>query len=78
MIAESLDYMASQLEKRAGKKPTAAKLETATRALLKEVVKEHRRVCFDGDGYGDVCDVCPFVPDDQTDTDDDGIGDACE
>ncbi|MAC76383.1 MAG: glutamine synthetase type III [Phycisphaeraceae bacterium] len=53
MIAESLDYMASQLEKRAGKKPTAAKLETATRALLKEVVKEHRRVCFDGDGYGE-------------------------
>ncbi|MHC4792773.1 MAG: glutamine synthetase III family protein, partial [Planctomycetota bacterium] len=53
MIAESLDYMAAQLEKRAGKKPTAAKLETATRALLKEVVKEHRRVCFDGDGYGD-------------------------
>ncbi len=51
IVAESLDFMATQLEKRAGKNPTAAKLETAVKALLKEVVKEHRRVCFDGDGY---------------------------
>jgi glutamine synthetase len=51
MVAESLDFMATELEKRAGKKPTEAKLETAVRGLLKEVVKTHRRVCFDGDGY---------------------------
>jgi len=51
IIAESLDFMATQLEKRAGKNPTAAKLESAVKSLLKEVVKEHRRVCFDGDGY---------------------------
>ena len=37
--------------KRAGKNPTQAKLESAVKSLLKEVVKEHRRVCFDGDGY---------------------------
>jgi glutamine synthetase len=43
--------MATQLEKRAGKNPTQAKLEAAVKSLLKEVVKEHRRVCFDGDGY---------------------------
>ena len=51
IIAESLDYMATQLEKRAGKGASGAKLEAAVKALLKEVVKEHRRVCFDGDGY---------------------------
>ncbi len=32
-----------------------------------------------GDGIGDRCDVCVFVEDpDQTDTDMDGLGDACE
>lgn len=51
IVAESLDFMATELEKRAGRKPTEAKLETAVRGLLKEVVKTHRRVCFDGDGY---------------------------
>jgi glutamine synthetase len=43
--------MATQLEKRAGKSPTQAKLESAVKSLLQEVVKQHRRVCFDGDGY---------------------------
>jgi glutamine synthetase len=51
IIADSLDFMATQLEKRAGKNPSQAKLEIAVKALLKEVVKSHRRVCFDGDGY---------------------------
>ncbi|MFM7133047.1 MAG: glutamine synthetase III [Planctomycetota bacterium] len=51
IIAESLDHMATQLEKRAGKNASGAKLEAAVKSLLKEVVKEHRRVCFDGDGY---------------------------
>jgi glutamine synthetase len=51
IIADSLDFMATQLEKRAGKNATQAKLETAVKSLLKDVVKEHRRVCFDGDGY---------------------------
>jgi glutamine synthetase len=51
MIAESLDFVATELEKKAGKNPTPAKLESAVRAVLKDIVKEHRRVCFDGDGY---------------------------
>ncbi|MFN5495430.1 MAG: glutamine synthetase III, partial [bacterium] len=38
IIAESLDFMATQLEKRAGKNPTQAKLESAVKSLLKEVV----------------------------------------
>lgn len=53
IVAESLDWMAGQIEKKAGKKPTAAKLESTVRGLLKQVVKEHRRVCFDGDGYSE-------------------------
>ncbi|RPG13462.1 MAG: glutamine synthetase type III [Phycisphaera sp. TMED9] len=53
MVAESLDYMTSKIEKTAGKKPTPAKLESATRAVLKDIIKEHRRVCFDGDGYSE-------------------------
>jgi glutamine synthetase len=53
IVAESLDFMATELEKRAGKRPTRAKLETAVRALLKDVIKKHRRVVFDGDNYSD-------------------------
>ena len=53
IIAESLDWMVTQLEKKSGKNPTTAKRDTAVRAVLKEVVKKHRRVCFDGDGYSD-------------------------
>lgn len=51
IVAESLDHMATQLEKRAGKRPAAAKLETAVRGLLRDVVKKHRRIVFDGDNY---------------------------
>ena len=51
IIAESIDWMVRELEKKAGKNPTAAKRDAAARAVLKSVVKNHRRVCFDGDGY---------------------------
>ncbi len=30
------------------------------------------------DGFGDACDRCPAVPDDQADADGDGVGDACD
>ena len=53
IIAESLDFLATEIEKKAGRNPTAAKLESAVRAVLKDVVKKHRRVCFDGDGYSE-------------------------
>ncbi|MEE2971702.1 MAG: glutamine synthetase III [Planctomycetota bacterium] len=53
IVAESLDAMATELEKKVGKKPTSAKLESAVRILLKNIVKKHRRVCFDGDGYSE-------------------------
>ena len=51
IVAESLDFMAGKLEKEVGQEPTPAKLDAAARSLLKDVIKEHRRVCFDGDGY---------------------------
>jgi len=53
IAAESLDYMATQLEKKAGRNPTPAKLESVVKALLQKVVKEHRRVVFDGDNYSE-------------------------
>jgi glutamine synthetase len=53
IVAESLDYMATQLEKAvsAGKGSGEAKLQAAVRTLLQKVVKQHKRVLFDGDGY---------------------------
>ncbi|MBB47452.1 MAG: glutamine synthetase type III [Phycisphaerae bacterium] len=51
MIAESFDWFATELIKKAGKNPTPAKRNSATLAVLREVVKKHRKVCFDGDGY---------------------------
>lgn len=53
MIAESFEWFANELTKRAGKNPTKAKRNSATLAVLREVVKTHRRVCFDGDGYNE-------------------------
>jgi glutamine synthetase len=53
IVAESLDVIVSELEKKAGRNPSAAKLETAVRTVLKDVIKRHRRVCFDGDGYSE-------------------------
>jgi glutamine synthetase len=51
IVAESLDYIATQLEKKLGKEPSPAKLNTEVRDLLKKIVKEHKRVIFNGDGY---------------------------
>ncbi|MSR28034.1 MAG: glutamine synthetase type III [Phycisphaerales bacterium] len=51
MIAQSFDAIATELEKKLGKGATQAKREAAVRTVLKDIVKEHRRVCFDGNGY---------------------------
>ncbi|MBX3375108.1 MAG: glutamine synthetase III [Phycisphaeraceae bacterium] len=51
IVADSLDYVAGELESRAGSNPTPKKLEAAVRALLKQLVHTHRRVVFDGDNY---------------------------
>ena len=51
IVAESLDYVATQLEKAAGDKPTPAKLQQAVISVLKKLITEHKRVIFDGDNY---------------------------
>ncbi len=51
IVAESLDVIATELERAVGKKPTAAKLQQSVMAVLKRTIKQHKRVIFDGDGY---------------------------
>lgn len=51
MMAESLDYMATELEKAVKGNP--AKLNAAVQALLQKVVKEHEAIIFNGDGYSE-------------------------
>jgi glutamine synthetase len=51
IVAESLDFFASELEKAIGAKPTPAKLQDAVMKLLKREIKAHKRVMFMGDGY---------------------------
>jgi glutamine synthetase len=47
-VAESLDYMATQLEAALAK---GQSLEDAVGALLKKLIKQHRRIIFNGNGY---------------------------
>src|SRR5262249_50991775 len=51
MVAESIDYIATQLEKAAGKDRTEAKVRAAVKSVLKDIIKEHKRVIFNGDNY---------------------------
>jgi len=53
IVAESLDFFASELEKAIGSKPTPAKLQDAVLRLLKRELREHKRVLFHGDNYAD-------------------------
>jgi glutamine synthetase len=47
-VTESIDYMATELEKAIEKGET---LEIAVGKLLQKVVKEHKRIIFNGNGY---------------------------
>ncbi len=51
IVAESLDVIATELEKAVGRKPSPAKLQDAVMKVLKKEIKEHKRVIFDGDNY---------------------------
>ena len=51
IVAESLDFLATELERAAGKAPTPARLQAAVLSVLKKILKQHKRVIFDGDGY---------------------------
>jgi glutamine synthetase len=51
IVAESLAYIADELEKALGSKPTEARLASAVTTLLARIIKQHKRVIFNGDGY---------------------------
>ena len=53
IVAESLDYVATELERAVGSRPTAAGLQRAALSVLKRLIKEHKRVIFDGDNYSE-------------------------
>ncbi len=51
IVAESLDFIASALEKETGGDP--AKLNAAVQKVVQAVIKEHKAVLFNGDGYSE-------------------------
>lgn len=51
IVAESIDYIATELEKATGGDP--AKLAPAAQTLLKSIVEKHGAVIFNGDGYSE-------------------------
>jgi len=51
IVADSISDVADMLEKAAGKNPTEAKLKSAVGSVLKKLIKQHKRVIFNGDGY---------------------------
>lgn len=53
IVADSLDYIATQLEKGLGKEgaKNEDKLRSTVLGVLQKVVKEHKRIIFNGDGY---------------------------
>jgi glutamine synthetase len=57
IVAESLDEIASELERTAGATPTPAKLQSSALTVLKRLVAAHKRVLFNGDGYADAWHV---------------------
>jgi len=53
IVADALDQVATELETRIGDAPTPRRIETAVKAVLKQIVKKHREIVFDGDNYSD-------------------------
>ncbi len=51
IVAESLDYIATELEK--ATKGDAKKLNGAVKKLLQDIIRKHKAVIFNGDGYSE-------------------------
>jgi glutamine synthetase len=51
IVAESLDFMANELEKAVGRNGSPARLQAAALSLLQKILKQHKRVTFQGDNY---------------------------
>jgi glutamine synthetase len=53
IVAESLDHVATELERAVGQRPSPSRLQTGVVAVLKKLIKQHKRVIFDGDNYSE-------------------------
>jgi glutamine synthetase len=53
IVAESLDHVATELGRAVGARPTAARLQAGVISVLKKLIKQHKRVIFDGDNYSE-------------------------
>jgi len=51
IVADSLDYIASELESKLGKSPSNAKLDQMVSKVLQDIVKQHKAIIFNGDNY---------------------------
>lgn len=51
IVAESLDFIATELERLAGAKPSAEKLQEAAVTVMQGIIRDHKRIIFNGDGY---------------------------
>ncbi|MFN0135745.1 MAG: glutamine synthetase III [Phycisphaerae bacterium] len=51
IVAESLDYIAGELEGALGGKSDDASLQNAVRTVMQKVIKQHKRIIFNGDNY---------------------------
>ena len=53
IAAESLDVLATELEKAVGANPSKDRLEKAVRDVLQKTIKAHKRIIFNGDNYSE-------------------------
>ncbi len=53
IVAESLDYMSTELETAVEGKPQGEQFEHAVLGVLQQIIRDHRRVVFDGDNYSE-------------------------
>jgi glutamine synthetase len=51
IVAESLDHLATALERELASQTGAGQLEHAVRNVLRETIRAHKRIIFNGDGY---------------------------
>lgn len=53
IVAESLDFVASSIEKALGVNPAPAKRDQVVRKVLQKLIREHKPIIFNGDNYAD-------------------------
>lgn len=53
IVADSLNFIATELEKSLGQNPKDDKIEKTVREVLRKIIKDHKRIIFNGDGYSE-------------------------